>query len=190
MAKPKLQSDSSNNHLLLRRLGALETERRILKMEIDSAETAIKAAGHSVSELFRELARMQTTDQDLENSNLRRQAALLRQLQLTTENERLVAALSGTAGTDDAQWKTKKASHEAELEASRFWCSLWQCARVSCGCTRVLSTARVDRRWSQVDRRWLGEISITARELLGDASRRIDVSGARLDSRCVIVTGQ
>ena len=42
------------------------------------------------------------------------------------------------------------------------------------------STARVDRRWSQVDRRWLGEISITARELLGDASRRIDVSGARL----------
>ena len=88
-------------------------------MEIDSAETAIKAAGHSVSELFRELARMQTTDQDLENSNLRRQAALLRQLQLTTENERLVAALSGTAGTDDAQWKTKKASHEAELEASR-----------------------------------------------------------------------
>ena len=90
-------------------------------MEIDSAETAIKAAGHSVSELFRELARMQTTDQDLENSNLRRQAALLRQLQLTTENERLVAALSGTAGTDDAQWKTKRASHEAELEASRVF---------------------------------------------------------------------
>ncbi len=136
LAKPK-RSDAQI-HNMLRRLGELETDKKILKLETTSlgarfrgdeppclagsdrrAEQEIKSTDRRVEALIREQSEVERKAQELERSNLRRQAAAMQCLRACGVNERLASALSDAAEKSEAQSKAKRRErYEAPLEAS------------------------------------------------------------------------